>query len=119
MKADNILLADFFEKYIKVSTKEYGINPLYCVSICSYTYQCGLKYTGINLQTVQDKDTILLTENNLRGVISSAMGGRYVKSDENKKILYIGATNLPGHSMSPAFPFDEIKFEKNVCSEHI
>ena len=119
MKTDNILLAEIFEKYIKVSTEEYGINPLYCNSICSYTYQCGLKYTGNNLQTLQDEDTILLTENNLRGGISSAMGDRYVKSHENKNILYTDATNLRGHSMSPALPFDEIKFEKNVRSEHI
>ena len=35
------------------------------------------------------------------------MGDRYVKSDENKKILYIDATNLYGHSMSQMLPYDE------------
>ena len=59
MKTDIILLADVFEKFIKVSTKQYGTNTLDCVSICSYTYQCGLKCTGSNLQTLQDKDMIL------------------------------------------------------------
>ena len=43
MKTDIILLTDVFEKFIKVSTKDYGINPLYCVSLCSYTLQCCLK----------------------------------------------------------------------------
>ena len=43
MKTDIILLADGFEKFKKVSTKEYGIKALNCVSICSYTYQYGLK----------------------------------------------------------------------------
>ena len=33
----------------------------------------------------------------------------YVKSDENKKILYIDATNLYGHSMSHFLPYDEIE----------
>ena len=84
-KSDVILLADDFEKFVKVSTKEYKINPLYCVSLPGYTYQCALKYTNIKLQTNQDKDLILLIENNIRGGISSVMGDRYVKSDEKKR----------------------------------
>ena len=34
MKTDIILLADVFEKSVKVCTKDYGIIPLFCVSIC-------------------------------------------------------------------------------------
>ena len=102
-------LADVFEKFVKVSTKEYGINPLYCVSLPGYTFQCALKYTDIKLQTLQDKDLTLLIENNIRGGISSVMGDRYVKSDEYKKILYMDATNLYGHSMSQLLPYDEIE----------
>ena len=83
-KSDVILLADVFEKFVKVSTEEYGIHPLYCISLPGYTYQCALKYTDIKLQILQDKDLILLLENNMRGVISSVMGDRYVKSDDNK-----------------------------------
>ena len=80
-KSHVILLADVFQKFVKVSFEEYGINPLYCVSQTGYTYQCALKYTNIKLQTLQDKDLILLIENNIRGGISSVMGDRYVKSD--------------------------------------
>ena len=108
-KSDVILLADVFERFIKVSTEEYKINPLYCVSLPGYTYQCALKYTDIKLQTLQDKDLILLIENNIRGGISSVMGDRYVKSDENNKIIYADATNLYGHSMSQMLPYDEIE----------
>ena len=118
-KSDVILLADVFEKFVKVSTEEYKINPLYCVSLPGYTYQCALKYTDIKLQTLQDKDLILLIENNIRGGISSVMGDRYVKSDENKKIIYADAYNLYGHSMSQFLPCDEIKFEKDICLEEI
>ena len=100
LKSDVLLLDCVFEKFVKVSVNELGINPLYCVSLPGYTWQCGLKYTGINLQTLQDKDMILLIENNIRGDISNIMGDRYVKSDENKKILYGDANNLYGHSMS-------------------
>ena len=42
------------------------------------------------------------------------MGDRYVKSDENKKILYIDANNFYGWAMSQYLPYDDIKFDKNV-----
>ena len=42
-KSDVILLACAFEKLIKVSIKEFDINPLYCVTLPGYTWQCGLK----------------------------------------------------------------------------
>ena len=113
------MLACVFEKIVKVSVNEFDINPLYCVSLPGYTWQCGLKYTGINLQTLQDKDMILLLENIIRGCISSVMGDRYIKSDDNKKILYIDANNLYGHSMCQPLPYDEIKFGNNVTLEDI
>ena len=37
---------------------------------------------------------ISLIENNIRGGIGSVMGDRYVKSDENKKIIQMDATNF-------------------------
>ena len=119
LKSDVHLLACVFEKFIRVSITEFDMNPLYCVSLPGYTWQCGLKYTGINLQTLQDKDMILFLENNIHGGISSVMGDRYVKSDENKKILYIDANNLYGHSMSQPLPYDEIKFDKSIKLEDI
>ena len=78
-----------------------------------------MKYTGINLETLQDKDMILLLENKIRGGIISVMGNRYVKSDENKNILYIDANNLYGHSMSQPLPYDETKLDNNVKLEDI
>ena len=80
------MLACVFEKIIKVSVNEFWTNPLFCVSLPSYTWQCGLKYAGINFQSLQDKDLILTLENNTRGGISSVMGDRYVKSDKKDKL---------------------------------
>ena len=80
--------------------------------MCQLTWfylQCDLKHTGRNLQTLQNKDLILTSETSTHGGISGVMGDRYVKSDENKKIFYIDATNLYGHSMSQLLPFDEIE----------
>ena len=119
LKSDVLLLACVFEKFIEISVNQYDISPLYCVSLPGYTWQCGLKYTGINLQTLQDRDMILLLENNIRGGISSVMGDRYIKSDENGKVLYFDANNLYGDSMSQSLPYDEFKFDNNVNLEDI
>ena len=100
MKCNGLLITCGIDKFIKVSIKGFGINSLYCVSLPGYTWQCGLKYTAINLQTLQDKDMILLLENIINGGIASVMGDRYVQSDEKKKILYKDANNLFGWAMS-------------------
>ena len=62
---------------------------------------------------------ILLSENNIRGGISSIMGDRFVKSDENKKLLYKDANNLYGWAMSENLPYDEFKFDNIVKLEDI
>ena len=98
-----------FLKIIKLSVNEYGINPLYCVSFPGYSWQCGLKYTGINLQTFQNKDFFLTLENNIRGGISAFMGDIYVQSDENERIFHMDATILYGCSMSQPLPYDEME----------
>ena len=76
LKSVVFLLACVFEKFVKVSINEFDIIPLYCVSLPSYTWECGKKYTDIGLQTLQNEDMILLLENNIRGGISSAIGDR-------------------------------------------
>ena len=100
LKSDVLLRSCVFAKIINVSTNDFGINPLYCVCITGYTWLCGLKCTGIKLQTLQDKDLILLLEKNIRCCISSVMVDRFAKSDDNKKILYIDAISLSGWAMS-------------------
>ena len=68
-----------------------------------------MKYTDNKLKTLQDKDLTLTLENIIRGGLIGVMGDRYVKSDENKKIIHTAATNLYGHSMSQMLPYDEME----------
>ena len=110
LKTDVLLLADVFENFIKVSTIEYGLNPLYCVSLPGYTWNCGLSFTGITLDYIKDIDMLLLIENNIRGGISGVMGPRYVSSDDKTKILYIDANNLYGWAMIQFLPYGDLEF---------
>ena len=56
LKSDVTLLTCVFENFMKVSINEFDSNPLYCVSLPGYTWQCGLNYTDINLQTLKKKN---------------------------------------------------------------
>ena len=110
LKMDVLQLTDVFENFVETSTLMYGINPLYSYSLPDCTWKAGLKLTQIQLDFLKDKDLLLLLENNIRGGISSVMGDRYIKSDENTKLLYIDANNLYGWAMSQYLPTSE--FEK-------
>ena len=41
--------------------------------------------------------------------LGNVMGDRYVKSDENNNIIYMGAPIFYGHSMSQPLPYDQIE----------
>ena len=79
------------------------------MSLLSQNYQSALNDTYISLQTLQDKDVILLLENIIRGSISSVMGDKNVSSDENKKSLYLSANNLYRISSSQPLSYYEIE----------
>ena len=107
LKSNVILLADVFEKFAKVSTTEYGINPLYCVSLHVCTFHCALKNTDNKLQTLQHKHLVSALGNNIRGSLGSVLGDRCVESEDNKKILYMDANIFFAQSMSQVLTYDE------------
>ena len=113
------MLTCVFETFVKVSVDEFGTNPLYCVSLPGYTWQCSLEIMDIKLQTLQDKDMTLLLENKIRSGISSVMGDRYVKLVYNERILYADAINSNGWAILQSLPHDETKFETCVRLEDI
>ena len=84
LKSDVLLLACVFENFIKVSVNDFGLCQFYLVSLPSYTWECGLKYTGTNLQSLQEEDLIWTLENIIREGIGSVMGNCYVKPDETR-----------------------------------
>ena len=57
---------------------------------------------------------LVLFENTIRRGISSPIGDRFVKSDDNKKIKKIDANNLYGWAMIQSSPYDETEFAKIV-----
>ena len=120
LKMDVLQLVDVFENFVESSTRKYKINPLYSYSLPGYTWKAGLKLTDIKLDFIKDKNLLLLLENNIRGGISSVMGDRHMRSDENKQILYIDANNIYGWAMSQYLPTGEFEIlPLNPCNYNL
>ena len=84
VKNDVFVIGDSFDRFIKVSYKEYFNKQKCCVFFHGYTWQCCLKYTKQCLQYLQDQKMLSLIKSIFRGRISTVMGNRYVKSDEKR-----------------------------------
>ena len=117
-KADVILLADIFEKFMKVSISEFGINPLYHISLPGTTWSNGFKYTKIELELIKKVDLFQMFKNGIRGGLSGVFGDRYIESDNDTVILHVDMNNLYGFAMLQHLPTGNFQiYENNLITE--
>lgn len=143
LKTDVLLLADAFENFRNFFLKHHKIDPCYCFSAPGLTWQCGLKYTGIELELLTDPDMLLMFEKGIRGGFSGVLGPRHVKAfnkytiiiddkealdcikklkegeelndlQKEQFLLYLDANNLYGWAMSQKLPTGDFKWEEDL-----
>ena len=61
------------------------------------------------MQTLQYEELVLTLGKIIRGGLGRVMGDRSALSVDNKKLLYMDANILYGHSMSQVLPYEEIE----------
>ena len=71
-----------------------------------------MQYKNIRLQKLQDKVLIPLIENINRGGKNSVLVDNYIKSNDNKKTLYIDSNELYGLSMVQSLLLVKLKLRK-------
>ena len=59
---------------VKLSMKEFGLNPLHYVSLPGYSFDCWLMSSGVTLDTLQDKQMLDDFVEAKRGGICGIMG---------------------------------------------
>ena len=122
LKTDVLILADAFEKFREFYLTKHNIDPCYCVSSPSLTWQCGLKYTNTELNLLTDNNMFLMFEKGIRGGFSGVLGSRHVKTNNkylgdynpekpSNYLLYLDANNLYGWAMSQPLPVGDFKWE--------
>ena len=67
LKIDVLLLADIFENFRSTLMSSHSLDPAHFVSLPSYTWECCLKYTGVELELLSDLDQIMFIERSIRG----------------------------------------------------
>ena len=97
-------------EYVKLSMKEFKLNPLHYVSLPGYSFDCWLMSSGVTLDTLQDKQMLDDFVGAKRGVICGIMGDRYIDHSDGKTIWYIDANNLYGYAMMQKLPYKEFEF---------
>ena len=91
-------------EYVKLSMKEFKLNPLNYVSLPGYSFDCWLTSSGVTLVTLQDKQMLDGFVGEKRGGICGIMGDRYIDNSDGKSIWYIDANNLHGYAMMQKLP---------------
>ena len=116
-------------EYVKLSMKEFKLNPLHYVSLPGYSFDCWLMSSGVTLDALQDKQMLDDFVGAKRGGIFGIMGDRYINISNtnsnanirdktntntntstntntntndkiiNRNIWYIDANNLYGFAM--------------------
>ena len=97
-------------EYVKISMKEFKLNPLHYVSLPGYSFDCWLMSSGVILDTLQDKQMLDDFVGAKRGGICGIMGDRYINAIEsNRSIWYIDANNLYGNAMMRKLPYKDFE----------
>ena len=117
-ETDVILLADIFENFIKVSISEFGINPLYYISLRGTTWSNSLIHTKVELELIEKVDLFQMFENGIRGGINGVFGNLFSESINNIKVLHLDMNNLYGFVMLQHLPIGNFQiYEINSLTE--
>ena len=102
-------------EYVKLSMKEFGLNPIHNVSLPGYSFDCWLMSSGVTLDTLRDKQMLDDFVGAKRVGICGIMGDRYVNSNnmaehDRRSIWYIDANNLYGYAMMQKLLYKDFEF---------
>ena len=107
LQNDVEILDNCINEDVKLSMKEFGLNPLHYVSLLVYSFDCWLMSSGLSLDTLQDKQMLDDFVGAKRGGICGIRGDRYIN---NGNIWYFDANNLYGYAMMQKLPYKDFQF---------
>ena len=116
LQNDVEILNHCMNEYVKLSMKEFKLNPLHYVSLPGYSFDCWLMSGGVTFDTLQDKQMLDDFVEANRGGICGIMGDRIVNNGEtgmkshNRNIWYIDAINLYSYAMMQKLPYKDFQF---------
>jgi hypothetical protein len=118
---DVLLLADVFENFRDVCTRNYKLDPAWYYTSPGLAWDAALKMTEVNLELLSDYDMLLMIKQGIRGGVSTIshrygkannkyMGEAFDNSQPSSFISYLDANNLYGWAMSKQLPTHSFKW---------
>ena len=137
MENDIFILGHCFNLFVKLNMNTYKLNPLHYVSLPSYSFDCFLKLSKVELDTIQDKQILKDFISAMRGGICGVMGNRYIKSQsqsqsqrsmaehgeawtkshDRRSLWYIDANNLYGYALMQKLPYKDFEYSNTTLDE--
>lgn len=112
---DTFLLADVFSQFRDVMQSKFGLDACNSLSLPSFSFDCMLKYTNVQIDHITDEDVFHMLRQNIRGGFSfiSSRIETDIDFTSGKKVNcidYLDANNLYGHAQSRSLPISDYRF---------
>lgn len=104
LKSDVNLLIEVFQNFRRICYKHYNLDPSHYITTPGLAWDSCLKFTGIQLDLIQDMSIYNFFETGIRGGVSICGEYRNVTADENTFIKYYDVNNLYGKAMCQPLP---------------
>eukprot|EP01060_Flectonema_neradi_P014484 TRINITY_DN2113_c0_g1_i9.p1 TRINITY_DN2113_c0_g1~~TRINITY_DN2113_c0_g1_i9.p1 ORF type:complete len:1015 (+),score=166.76 TRINITY_DN2113_c0_g1_i9:2734-5778(+) len=124
LAGDVLGLADVMDNYRNTFIASHRLDPVYYVSLSSYSWDAMLLNTNVQLDLISDPDMYAFFEEQKRGGLTMAVQ-RHVKAnipntedfDKNKEpsyLWYTDANNLYGWAMMKSLPYANFQWVKDT-----
>ena len=137
---DIFILGHCFNLFVKLNKNTYKLKPLHYISLPGYSFDCFLKLSNVELDTIQDEQILKDFISAMRGGICGVMGDRYIRSQsqrsirepawlatdevrsqihevvspmaehDQRSIWYIDANNLYGYALMRKLPYKDFEY---------
>ena len=129
------ILGHCFNLFVKLNMNTYKLNPLHYISLSGYSFDCFLKLSNVELDTIKDEQILKDFISAMRGGICGVMGDRYIrsqsqsqrsirepasqmaehgeawtKSHDRRSIWYIDANNSYGYALMQKLPYKDFEY---------
>ena len=131
MENDIFILGHCFNLFVKLNMNTYKRNPLHYISIPGYSFDCFLKLSNVELDTLQVEQILKDFSSAMRGGICGVMGDRYISNQsqsysqsqrvmaeyDRRSIWYIDANNLYGYALIQKLPYKDFEYSNRTLDK--
>ena len=98
MENDVTILEHCFNPFVKLDKDIFKLNPLHCISLPCFSFDCFQKLSEVELGTIQDEEMVKDFISAIRGGICGVMGNRYINSQSQEQSQSQSQSQSPIHS---------------------